>query len=115
MLLVITKLFCHYKKSLRGRLLPWHESDWGTCFCGGVFDYLRQNAQICDSVLLHAGLTDKKEDVRGLLESRMKMSVVEQEGTTPRLNRMKTTQFTCRVRKLEENLEKNSKTLKVHY
>ncbi|KAG1969286.1 hypothetical protein F2P79_001423 [Pimephales promelas] len=57
-----------------------------------------------------AGLTDKKEDVRGLLESRMKMSVVEQEGTTPHLNRMKTTQFTCRVRKLEENLEKQQNT-----
>lgn len=66
---------------------------------------MRQNAQICDSGLLHAGLTDKKDDVRGLLESRMKMLLVEQKGTTPRLNRMKTRQFTCRVRKLEEKLD----------
>lgn len=64
-------------------------------------DYLRQNAQICDSRLLHAGLTDKNDDVRRL--ERKKMSVVvEQEDTTPRLNRIKTSQF-----KLEEKLEKH--------
>lgn len=55
-----------------------------------------------DSRLLHACLTDKKNDLTGLLE-RVKMSVVEQEGTSPHLNRIKTSQFRYRFRKLEEN------------
>lgn len=45
------------------------------------------------------------------------MSVGEQEGTTPRLNRIKTSQFTYRFRKLEEKLEEqqHSNNMKCSY
>ncbi len=69
-------------------------------------DYLCKkcpDSSVGDSGLLHAGLTDKNNDLMGLLE-RMNLSVVEQEGTTPYLNRIKTSQFTYRFRKLEEKL-----------